>query len=53
MIPMVDLKRQYSRLKNEIDRAVGQALEQTQFILDPTSANWKKRLPHIMDCLTP
>ena len=35
MIPMVDLKRQYARLKNEIDQAVGQALEQTQFILGP------------------
>jgi len=35
MIPMVDLKRQYARLKNEIDQAVGQVLEQTQFILGP------------------
>ncbi len=26
MIPMVDLKRQYSRLKSKIDQAVGQAL---------------------------
>ncbi|KAF0159245.1 MAG: degT [Syntrophaceae bacterium] len=35
MIPMVDLKRQCTRLKNEIDQAVLQALEQTQFILGP------------------
>ena len=35
MIPMVDLKRQYARLKKEIDQAVGNALEQTQFILGP------------------
>jgi len=35
MIPMVDLKRQYAHLKNEIDKAVGLALEQTQFILGP------------------
>lgn len=35
MIPMVDLKRQYARLKNEMDQAIGQALEQTQFILGP------------------
>jgi len=33
MIPMVDLKRQYARLKNEIDQAVVQVLEQTQCIL--------------------
>jgi len=35
MIPMVDLKRQYARLKNEMDQAIGQVLEQTQFILGP------------------
>ena len=38
MIPMVDLKRQYHRMKNDIDQAVGQALEQTQFILGPNVA---------------
>jgi len=27
MIPMVDLKRQYGRLKTEIDKAVGSVLE--------------------------
>jgi len=35
MIPMVDLKRQYMRLKNDIDRAVSQVLADTQFILGP------------------
>lgn len=35
MIPMVNLKRQYARLKTQIDAAVSQALEQTQFILGP------------------
>jgi len=35
MIPMVDLKRQYARLKKEIDEALGRALEETQFILGP------------------
>lgn len=38
MIPMVDLKRQYARLKKEIDQAVGEVLEQTQFILGPNVA---------------
>ena len=32
---MVDLKRQYAHLKNEIDQAVGAALAATQFILGP------------------
>ncbi len=35
MIPMVDLKRQYHTLKKEIDAAVIDVLEQTQFILGP------------------
>ena len=35
MIPMVDLKRQYAALKMEIDAAVSDVLEKTQFILGP------------------
>lgn len=35
MIPMVDLKTQYHSLKQEIDRAVLDAIESTQFILGP------------------
>ena len=35
MIPMVDLKRQYYNLKNEIDAAISDVLEQTHFILGP------------------
>jgi dTDP-4-amino-4,6-dideoxygalactose transaminase len=35
MIPMVDLKGQYLALKDEIDGAILEALEKTQFILGP------------------
>ncbi len=35
MIPMVDLKTQYHNLKAEIDRAVLDAIESSQFILGP------------------
>ncbi len=35
MIPMVDLKKQYHDLKNEIDAAVADVLENAQFILGP------------------
>ncbi|MCL2103168.1 MAG: DegT/DnrJ/EryC1/StrS family aminotransferase, partial [Syntrophorhabdaceae bacterium] len=35
MIPMVDLKIQYSNLRNEIDKGLLEALEATQFILGP------------------
>ncbi|WP_298268171.1 DegT/DnrJ/EryC1/StrS aminotransferase family protein [Geobacter sp.] len=35
MIPMVDLKVQYLKIKEEIDRGILDALEKTQFILGP------------------
>lgn len=35
MIPMVDLRRQYLQLKQEIDAAVLDVLDKTQFILGP------------------
>ena len=35
MIPMVDLKTQYHRLKDEIDRGLAEVLETTAFILGP------------------
>lgn len=35
MIPMVDLSRQYQMLKKEIDRAIQEVLDNTQFILGP------------------
>ncbi len=56
MIPMVDLKRQYTRLKNRMDTAVAQALEQTQFILGPNVTALEKEIaayhgvPHAIGC---
>ena len=35
MIPMVDLRRQYLQLKEEIDAVVLDVLDKTQFILGP------------------
>jgi len=35
MIPMLDLKLQYAMLKNEIDTAVSDVLQNTQFIMGP------------------
>jgi dTDP-4-amino-4,6-dideoxygalactose transaminase len=52
MIPMVDLKRQYHALKIEIDQAVSDVLDQTQFILGPNVSQLEKEvaayhgLPH-------
>jgi dTDP-4-amino-4,6-dideoxygalactose transaminase len=51
-IPMVDLKRQYRALKTEIDTAVNDVLDQTQFILGPNVSRLEEeiaayhRLPH-------
>jgi dTDP-4-amino-4,6-dideoxygalactose transaminase len=38
MIPMVDLKVQYLKIKDEIDSGILEALEKTQFILGPNVA---------------
>lgn len=56
MIPMVDLKRQYARLKKEIDQALKQALEETRFILGPNVEALEREvaayhgLPHAAGC---
>jgi dTDP-4-amino-4,6-dideoxygalactose transaminase len=56
MIPMVDLKTQYHQLKSEIDTAVLDALESTQFILGPNVTNLEKETvsylgsPHAVGC---
>ncbi len=56
MIPMVDLKRQYTRLKNDIDQAVSLALSETQFILGPNVSKLEEEvaayhnLPYAVGC---
>ncbi len=44
MIPMVDLKRQYRELKDEIDAAVLSVLENSQFILGPNVSALEKEI---------
>ena len=44
MIPMVDLKEQYHRLKNEIDGEIATALENTQFILGPNVNSFEQEV---------
>lgn len=56
MIPMVDLKNQYHMLKAEIDQAVLDALESTQFILGPNVTAFEQEtaaylgVPHAVAC---
>jgi dTDP-4-amino-4,6-dideoxygalactose transaminase len=41
MIPMVDLKKQYLQIKEEIDSGILDALEKTQFILGPNVSSFE------------
>jgi dTDP-4-amino-4,6-dideoxygalactose transaminase len=56
MIPMVDLKTQYHRLKADIDAAVTDVLENTQFILGPNVTALEQEtagylgVPHAIGC---
>jgi dTDP-4-amino-4,6-dideoxygalactose transaminase len=56
MIPMVDLKTQYHRLKADIDAAVAEVLENTQFILGPNVKALEQEtagylgVPHAISC---
>ncbi len=56
MIPMVDLKTQYHQLKAEIDTAVMDVLENTQFILGPNVKALEQEtaeylgVPHAIGC---
>jgi dTDP-4-amino-4,6-dideoxygalactose transaminase len=42
MIPFVDLKTQYRALKPEIDRAIQQVLDESQFILGPAVSAFER-----------
>ena len=50
MIPMVDLKTQYHSLKQEIDTAVLDALESTQFILGPNVTSLENETAAYLGC---
>ena len=56
MIPMVDLKKQYHVLKSEIDNALHDVLENTQFILGPNVQAFEKEaasylnVKHALSC---
>ena len=49
MIPMVDLKKQYHILKEDIDAAVSEVLENTQFILGPNVNTFEREAANYLD----
>ena len=44
MIPMVDLRRQYANLRGDLDNAIREVLESTQFILGPQVVQLEQEL---------
>ncbi len=55
-LQMVDLKRQYARLKTEIDQVIADTLEQTRFIKGPHFTAFQQELStylkdsHVIAC---
>ena len=50
MIPILDLKAQYESIKDEINAAIAEVLESTQFILGPTVRDLEQRVAAYCGC---
>jgi dTDP-4-amino-4,6-dideoxygalactose transaminase len=50
MIPILDLKAQYESIKDEIDAAIAEVLESTQFILGPAVRELEQRVATYCGC---
>jgi len=50
MIPILDLKAQYESIKDEIDAAIAEVLESTQFILGPAVRDLEQRVAAYCEC---
>jgi dTDP-4-amino-4,6-dideoxygalactose transaminase len=50
MIPVLDLKAQYKSIKDEIDAAIAEVLESTQFVLGPTVRDLEERVASHCRC---
>jgi dTDP-4-amino-4,6-dideoxygalactose transaminase len=48
MIPMVDLRQQYATLRGDIDAAIHEVLETTQFILGPQVGQFEQELANYL-----
>ncbi len=48
-IPMVDLKGQYTKIKNEVDTAILEVIENTAFINGPQVKSFQKNLENYLD----
>jgi len=49
MVPMVDLKKQFQEIKDEVDHAVRKVLESGHYILGPHVTDLEKRFAHYHD----
>ena len=50
MIPILDLKPQYESIKDEINAAIAEVLESTQFVLGPTVRDLEQRVAAYCGC---
>lgn len=50
MIPVLDLKAQYESIKDEINAAIAEVLESTQFILGPAVRELEQRVAAYCGC---
>ena len=50
MIPILDLKAQYESIKDEINAAIAEVLESTQFILGPAVRDLEQRVAAYCGC---
>lgn len=50
MIPILDLKAQYAAIQPEIDAALKQVLESTEFVLGPTVRDLEQRIAAYCEC---
>ena len=45
MIPLIDIRRQHQSLKGEMERAIGEVMDQGRFVLGKTVKPLKRRWP--------
>ncbi len=50
MIPMLDIKRELAEIGNEINKAVTESIQNTQFILGPNVKNFEKAAADYLGC---